>query len=232
MTSRLQPDSVPGNDDNDIEKARSGSGAASPRFLLEQSQLGTCEYVLPDAIRREQSAAHTNGGQACTGGAAPHWSLQDHDLEYGATGIFKTPPPKPVSTPFPTSLARVAQVFHWLQGSGRIPVESLSRVLSFVFAPFLRGTCARPRLMGSGVELVYVCVGYLSESDDLQSEIIIEVANSKTLFPQLRKAVYQVWGWRFVLSLKSLQGFGLYEVNGLRSAVVYSYSTTNALTVP
>ena len=232
MTSRLQPDSVPGNYDDDIEEAGSGSRAASPQSQGEKSQLSTCQSVQPDAIRREQTLAHTKGGLAATDGVARHWSLQDHDLEYGATDIFKTPPPKPVSTPFPTSLARVAQVFHRLQGSGRIPVESLSRVLNFVFAPFLRGMCARPAFTGSRVETVYVCVGYLSKSDDLQSEIIIEVANSKTLFPQLRKAVYKVWGWRFVFSLKSLQGFGLYEVSQLRGPEACSYSTMNALTIP
>ena len=232
MTSKLQPDFVPANDDNGIEEAASGSGAASPQSLSEKSQRSTCQDVQPDPMCREQSAAHTDGGLAEMGGVAPQWRLQDHDEDYGTSDIFKTPPPKPVSTPFPTSLARVAQVFHRLQGGGRIPVESLSRVLNFVFAPFLRGMCARPGFMGSRVEIVYVCVGYLSKSDDLQSEIIIEVANSKTLFPQLRKAVYKVWGWRFVLSLKSLQDFGLYEVNHLRGSGMCCYSTTNALTIP
>ena len=137
--------------------------------------------------------------------------------------LSQLPPPKPVVTEFPTSLARVAQALHWLQKNPRFPVgavELLSSVLNFVCAPFFRGTCARRAHLEDTASQPYVCVGYLSKSDDLQSEVMVEVTDPKSLFPQLRTAVYKVWGWHYIFSLKSLQAFGLYEVDVLRCGFI------------
>jgi hypothetical protein len=134
-------------------------------------------------------------------------------IDDASVDLSKAIPPEPVITEFSTSLARLAKVFHWLQGKKFKHLRGLSAVLDILFKPFFRGTCARlSRKEDEDDEQVYVCVGYLSKNDDLQREITVGIPSPELLFPKLRSAIYKARGSQYWLSLKSLQGFGLYEV--------------------
>ena len=61
----------------------------------------------------------------------------------------------------------------------------------------------------------FIIVGWFARGSSDPYERLIKLKDEQNLFKQLRKKISFIRGWREYVSLRSLRGFGLYEVRSL-----------------